>query len=128
MRRYVDLINQRQLIALLTKAHPPYTKTSHELMASMHNFEQIYTIYSEFQRAMERYWCLRWLIQEKIQQIEGQIIRENFVKFDHLPLVTRISTLPNLEPGTAVLVEISHIDLLERTLNARFISKINDHA
>lgn len=128
MRRYVDLINQRQLIALLTEAPPPYTKTSHELMASMHNFEQIYTIYSEFQRAMERYWCLRWLIQEKIQQIEGQIIRENFVKFDHLPLVTRISTLPNLEPGTAVLVEISHIDLLERTLNARFISKINDHA
>lgn len=128
MRRYVDLINQRQLIALLTGAPPPYTKTSHELMASMHNFEQIYTIYSEFQRAMERYWCLRWLIQEKIQQIEGQIIRENFVKFDHLPLVTRISTLPNLEPGTAVLVEISHIDLLERTLNARFISKINDHA
>ena len=128
MRRYVDLINQRQLIALLTGAPPPYTKTSHELMASMHNFEQIYTIYSEFQRAMERYWCLRWLIQEKIQQIEGQVIRENFVKFDHLPLVTRISTLPNLEPGTAVLVEISHIDLLERTLNARFISKINDHA
>lgn len=127
MRRYVDLINQRQLIALLTGSLPPYTKTSHELMASMHNFEQIYTIYSEFQRAMERYWCLRWLIQEKIQQIEGQVIRENFVKFDHLPLITRISTLPNLEPGTAVLVEILHIDLLDRTLNARFISKINDH-
>lgn len=128
MRRYVDLINQRQLVALLTGTPPPYTKTSHELMASMHNFEQIYTIYSEFQRAMERYWCLRWLIQEKIQQIEGQVIRENFVKLDHLPLVTRISTLPNLQPGTAVLIEILQIDLLERTLNARFISKMNDHA
>lgn len=127
MRRYVDLINQRQLIALLTGAPPPYTKTSHELMASMHNFEQIYTTYSEFQRAMERYWCLRWLIQEKIQQIEGQVVKENFVKLDHLPLVTRISTLPNLEPGTLVQIEILQIDLLERTLSARFISKINDH-
>ena len=127
MRRYVDLINQRQLIALLTGTPPPYTKTSHELMASMHNFEQIYTTYSEFQRAMERYWCLRWLIQEKIQQIEGQVVKENFVKLDHLPLVTRISTLPNLQPGTLVQIEILQIDLLERTLSARFISKINDH-
>lgn len=127
MRRYVDLINQRQLIALLTGEPPPYSKTSHELMASMHDFEQIYSIYSEFQRSMERYWCLRWLIQEDIHQLEGQVIRENIVKFDHLPLITRVTAIPNLQPGTAIQIEVSQIDLLERTLNARFISKITEH-
>ncbi|WP_430229172.1 ribonuclease catalytic domain-containing protein [Nitrosomonas communis] len=123
MRRYIDLINQRQLIALLKDAIPPYSKESDELLISMRDFEQAYSIYSDFQRAMERYWCLRWLLQENIQVTGAQVIKENLVKLDRIPFIVRVSSLPDLLPGTIVKLELSQIDLIECTLNTRFLSK-----
>lgn len=123
MRRYVDLINQRQLIALLTDSTPPYSKDSDDLLILMRDFEQVYGVYNEFQRSMERYWCLRWLIQENIQITGAQVLKENLVKFDSIPLITRVSSLPDLSPGTQVKLEISQIDLLECTLNTKFLHK-----
>lgn len=123
MRRYVDLINQRQLIALLTDKAPPYSKESDDLLVSMRDFEQIYSAYSDFQRAMERYWCLRWLLQENIQITGAQVFKENLVKLDRIPLIVRVSSLPDLLPGTLVRLEISQIDLLECTLDAKFLHK-----
>ncbi len=124
MRRYVDLINQRQLIALLRGETPPYTKQSDDLLIAIRNFEMIYSIYSGFQRAMERYWCLRWLLQEKIDKIGAQVIKENLVRLDRLPLTLRISSLPEMAPGSFVELEVSQIDLLECTVNASFLRKL----
>lgn len=124
MRRYIDLINQRQLIALFSNESPPYTKESDGLLIGMRDFEMAYSFYGEFQRAMERYWCLRWLIQENIQTINASVIKENLVKLDHMPFVTRIPSLPDLEPDTYVKIEIQNIDLLERGLNAKFLEKL----
>ncbi|MBY0475842.1 MAG: RNB domain-containing ribonuclease [Nitrosomonas sp.] len=123
MRRYVDLINQRQIIALLRNETPFYTKDSDKLLIAMRDFEMIYGIYGEFQRAMERYWCMRWLLQEKIQTINAQVIKENLVKFDHIPFVTRVPSLPEMAPNTYVKLKLSEIDLLERTLHAEFMQK-----
>ncbi len=123
MRRYVDLINQRQIIALLRNETPFYTKDSDKLLIAMRDFEMIYGIYGEFQRAMERYWCMRWLLQEKIQTINAQVIKENLVKFDRIPFITRVPSLPEMAPNTYVKLKLSEIDLLERTLHAEFMQK-----
>ncbi|SCY37178.1 exoribonuclease-2 [Nitrosospira sp. Nl5] len=124
MRRYVDFINQRQLVALLRGETPPYPKESDSLRTSMRDFEAAYEIYGDFQRTMERYWCLRWLLQEKVNITSAEVVKENLVKLNHLPLMARVASLPDVPPETNVELEISQIDLLELTFNAKFLRKL----
>ena len=124
MRRYVDLINQRQLIAFLRGEKPPHTEECNSILVSIRNFEEAYEAYNEFQRKMEKYWCLCWLLQKKIKTTRAIVIRENYVKLDCLPLVIRVPSLPEIFPEVYVELEILQIDLLELTVNTRFIRKL----
>ena len=65
LRRYVDMVNQRQIISVLRGEPPAYARNDTALFSILSNFDTAYTTYNEFQRSMERYWCLRWLLQEK---------------------------------------------------------------
>ncbi len=65
LRRYADLVNQRQLIAWMRGEPPAYDAQDTALLAAMRDFEAAYDVYGEFQRTMERYWSLRWLLQEQ---------------------------------------------------------------
>ncbi|MDO8465739.1 MAG: RNB domain-containing ribonuclease [Gallionella sp.] len=65
LRRYVDMVNQRQIIAMLRDGEPAYEKNDTALYTTMRDFDSMYTIYNDFQKTMERYWCLRWLQQER---------------------------------------------------------------
>jgi exoribonuclease-2 len=120
LRRYVDLVNQRQLIAHVRGEAPPYAPRSERMLTAMRDFEQAYEAYGEFQRGMERYWCLRWLIQESVTLAGAEVVRENLIKIDDIPLITRAAGLPYLAPGTHVEVEISGIDLLALDLRAQY--------
>lgn len=124
LRRYVDMINQRQLIAMIRSDSPPYTRESDDLLIALRDFELVHGIYGDFQRTMEQYWCLRWMLQENIQTIHAQVIRENLVKFEHMPFFMRIPSLPHLEPDSFVKLKIEYIDLLDRTLHAQFVEKL----
>jgi len=118
LRRYVDLLNQWQLVATLSGRRAPFARNSDALLAALRAFEVTYARYDEHQRAMETYWALRWLQQEAIQSTEATVMRENLVRFDHLPLVVRVSSLPALDPGTRVRLDLGQMDFLERTLSA----------
>jgi len=120
LRRYSDLVNQRQLLALLADEKPPYTETDAELIAALSDFEATYSQYAEFQTRMEHYWCLRWLLQESVTETTATVIRENLVRFDRLPLIQRLADLPAQPPETKVRVAIGRIDLLNATLECRF--------
>ena len=128
LRRYIDFVNQRQIISLLREEPPTYAKNDTTLFAVIRDFEAAYVLYNEFQRNMERYWCLRWLLQENIQQAEALVLRENLVKLVHIPLTSRIPSLPELPPNTRVILEIGDIDLLDLNFNARFISAVEEEA
>ena len=120
LRRYVDLMNQRQLVALVRDEEPPYAPKSERLLTAMRDFEQAYEAYGEFQRTMERYWCLRWLLQEGALDTTAEVIRENLAKIADIPLLAKIPGLPEFEAGTRVAVEISDIDLLALDLRVQF--------
>jgi exoribonuclease II len=120
LRRYVDLVNQRQLVALAQGEAPPYRANDEALLTAMRDFESTYEIYGEFQRQMERYWCLNWLIQENIRTVAATVIRESLARFDELPLVVRVPSLPPLAPGTRVELALSDLDLLELSLRCEF--------
>jgi exoribonuclease II len=125
LRRAVDLINQRQLIAILNKEKAaPYNAADGKLNVIIRNFEQTYSAYSEFQTRMERYWCLQYLIQEKLTEITATVWRENLVRIDGMFYITKVPSLPELKVGAKVSLEIKHIDTLLMELNCKFKSVI----
>jgi exoribonuclease-2 len=128
LRRYIDLVNQRQIAALASGSPPPYKPGDETLLAVMREFESAYDVYSDFQRSMERYWCLRWLLQENVTRVTATLLRENLVRFDDLPLVARVPSVPALKSGARVVLDISSIDLLEITFHAEFKNEVQEVA
>ena len=127
LRRYVDLVNQWQLLAALEGSRPPFARNSDSLLSALQAFEATYARYDEHQRAMEGYWSLRWLVQERVAAIDALVLRENLVRLDGLPLATRVPSLPAMEPGSRVRLAIESVDLLERTLACRYAGEASEN-
>ena len=124
LRRYVDLVNQRQLISLVQGSDPAYPPRSEQLFSVVREFELAYDAYNEFQRRLERYWMLRWMQQENIQEVTASVIREDLVRFDSLPLVTRAPSVLGVAPGAKVRLAISSIDLLDIDFHAELMETL----
>jgi exoribonuclease-2 len=116
LRRYIDLVNQWQLAASLSGKRAPFARNSDTLLSTLRAFEVVHARYDEHQRDMERYWCLRWLVQEGVSVCEAVVTREGTVRLEGLPLVLRVPSLPDLFPGVRVKVQVSDIDLLDKTI------------
>lgn len=116
LRRYVDLVNQWQLVAVLRDAAPPFPPRSEALLGALRDFEATYAAYDEFQRQMEYYWCLRWLVQEGTEVASAEVVRENLVRIAGAPLYVRVPSLPDLPAGTPVEVEVAAVDLIDTHL------------
>ena len=126
LRRYVDLVNQWQLAAALLGRRAPFARNSDALLSAMRAFELTYSRYDEHQRAMEHYWCLRWLLQEKPAQLTATVLRENLVRFEGLPLTARVASVPELPAGTRVTLAVDRIELLEREAVFRFVGTVEE--
>jgi exoribonuclease-2 len=67
---------------------------------------------------------LRWLLQENISEVTASVIREDLVRFDSLPMVTRAPSVAGVAPGSKVRLAISNIDLLDITFHAELLETL----
>jgi exoribonuclease-2 len=125
LRRYSDLVNQRQLIAAVAGDTLPYVESDAELFAVLGAFEVTYAQYAEFQSRMEHYWCLRWLEQERLREATATVVRDNLVRFDALPLYVRVADLP-AAAAPRVRLAIGAVDLLAATVEVHYAGEALD--
>ena len=125
LRRYVDLVNQRQIIAaaehgVSARLVAPFKPKEADLFAIVGAFEAQYSAWNDFQNRLERYWVLRWLQQQNITEMPATVIKDDLIRFDLAPFVTRVPSLgSDLERGQALVVDILGMDELELTVDCR---------
>lgn len=124
LRRYVDLINQGQILAtaehgVSARLVAPFKPKDADLFAIIGGFEAQYSLWNEYQSSIERYWCLRWLQQQGISTIQASVLRDDLVRLEGVPLVTRVAGMPDLERGHIVTLDIMGMDELSLELDCR---------
>jgi exoribonuclease-2 len=121
LRRYVDLVNQRQLIAVLGNEQAPYGPRDASVFAVISGFESRHTAYQDFQQQMERLWCLRWLDQEQVRETDAVVVREDLVRLVAAPLYFRLAGPSGLAPGRPIRIAIDALDEIDLSLQARYL-------
>ena len=117
LRRYTDLVNQWQIIACIKHGKAaalaaPFKPKDAELFSIISNFDNTYSAYNQYQNGMERYWTLKYLLQNGIKEINATLFKENMVRADDLPLVLPVVGANKLERGTKVTVKLGDINLM----------------
>ena len=128
LRRYVDLVNQQQLIAAVRGDPAPYAPNDADLFGIVSAFEAAYTTYAEFQERLERFWCLRWLKQESVERTGATVLKPDLLRFDGMPLLTRVAGLPLLERGQRVELDIVGVDEVDLTVEVRLHRLLHESA
>ena len=122
LRRYSDLVNQWQLIALAkhgvtAKMVAPFPPRDATLMGIAADFESCYQAYGEFQDRLEKYWCLRWIAQdEDAKTVHVRHLKEGMSRVELVPLHLPIPELATHPRMARAEVLVNGVDLLQ--LNA----------
>ena len=133
LRRYVDLVNQWQIIACARHGRTaalaaPFKPKDAALFSIISAFDAAYAEYNGFQSAIERYWTLRFLEQNGIAELEAAVMKDGLVRAETLPLVFRALGAEALPRGARVRVKITGTDLLTLDLHASLLGRIDDPA
>ncbi|HSN33171.1 MAG TPA: RNB domain-containing ribonuclease, partial [Ideonella sp.] len=92
LRRYVDLVNQWQLVACARHGRTaalaaPFKPKDAALFSIVSTFDAAYAAYGAFQSGIERYWTLRHLEQNGMHELDATVMANGLVRADSLPLV-----------------------------------------
>jgi exoribonuclease II len=131
LRRYVDLVNQWQIIACAKNGRTaalaaPFKPKDAELFSIISNFDGAYSTYNGFQSSMERYWTIKYLGQEGISELEAAVMVNGLVRADTLPLVFKAIGADNLPRHAKVRVRITGVDLLTLDVHASVIARLDE--
>ncbi|MGF6756483.1 ribonuclease catalytic domain-containing protein [Paraburkholderia sp. GAS42] len=126
LRRYVDLVNQWQLLACVqhgvtAKLAAPFKPKDADLFAVVQGFDDTYTAYADHQRRMEYFWCLRWLRQEEKKQVVASVVKGDLVRLDEIPLLLHVPGLGVHARGTKLLMEVMSLDELTVEASVRLL-------
>lgn len=124
LRRYVDLVNQWQILAtaqhgVSARLVAPFKPKDADLFAIIGAFDSQYAAWGDYQSSMERYWCMRWLQQQGMHTVQAAVLRDDLVRLSCAPLVTRVPAMPELERGQIVTLDILGFDELALELDCR---------
>jgi len=127
LRRYSDLVNQWQLIALAkngvtAKMVAPFPPRDASLMGIAADFESCYQTYGEYQDRLEKYWCLRWATQDgESKNVYVRHLKEGMSRLELVPLHLPIPELASHPRMTRAEVVLADIDLLQLSAAVRVL-------
>ena len=126
LRRAADYINQKQLLSLIDDtAETLYQNSDAELFAALRDFDTAYTAYADFQRQMEAYWSLVYLQQQGTNELTATILKEDLVRIEGLPLVTRATGIPfDALPKSQVLLKITELDPEKQFIALNYVKAV----
>ncbi|MEG0003278.1 MAG: RNB domain-containing ribonuclease [Comamonas sp.] len=135
LRRYVDLVNQWQIIACVRNGKTaalaaPFKPKDADLFAIISSFDTAYSAYNGYQAGMERFWTLKYLEQNGITEIEASVIKEGpggsfLVRADSLPLVLPVLGAQGLPRGARLKVRLGEIDEITLDVNGTLIERLD---
>lgn len=133
LRRYVDLVNQWQIVACVRHGTTaalaaPFKPKDAALLAILSAFDAAYTAYNDFQTRMERYWTLRHVQQSGQTELDASVLKDGLVRALHLPLVLAVPGLGGLPRGAAVRVRLAEIDLVALDVHATLLRRLDTQA
>jgi exoribonuclease-2 len=131
LRRYVDLVNQWQIIACARHGRTaalaaPFKPKDAALFSVISGFDAAYAEYNGFQSAIERYWALQYLAQNDLFELDAAVMKDGLVRADALPLVFRALGAESLPRGARVRVKITGTDLLTLDVHASLAGRLDD--
>jgi exoribonuclease II len=130
LRRYVDLVNQWQIIACARHGRTaalaaPFKSKDAGLFSVISAFDAAYSAYNDFQQGIERFWTLRWLEQNQVTELDAAVMKDGLVRADTLPLVFRVPGTESLPRGSRVRARITGNDLLTLDLFAALSARLD---
>ncbi|WP_234638730.1 ribonuclease catalytic domain-containing protein [Delftia tsuruhatensis] len=138
LRRYVDLVNQWQIIACARHGKTaalaaPFKPKDAELFGIISSFDGAYSAYNGYQAGMERFWTLKYLQQHAITELTATVIKEGMgggllVRADDLPLVFPVLGVTGLPRGAHVRVRLGEIDEIALDVSGTLIERLDGDA
>lgn len=115
LRRYTDLVNQWQIIAAarhgkMAALAAPFKPKDADLFSIISGFDAAYSAYNGYQGAIERFWTLKYVQQQRITELVATIFKDNMARADDLPLVLPVVGAKDLPRGAKVRVKLGDID------------------
>ena len=131
LRRYVDLVNQWQIIACARHGRTaalaaPFKPRDVQIFSIISSFESAYAEYNAFQSGIERYWTMQYLAQHHLSELDAVVMKDGLVRADDLPLVFRALGAEQMPRGARVRVRVTGADLLTLDLHANVVARLDD--